>query len=103
MGLEVIAGLGILAYFSFTIWERLNDKDELQEFLKLMTLFFFLFILLMIPDYLLYIAESHINFFIRLVVFTQWFLRIIVSVTGVLIIKKVFEWVIDLIGGWFGK
>lgn len=103
MGLEVIAGLGILAFFSFSIWERLNNKDEMQDFLKLMTLFYFLFILMMIPEYLLYIAESHINFFIRLVTFTLWFLRIIVSVVGILIIKQVFEWVIEWIGRMFGR
>lgn len=100
--IAVMLGLGILAYMVFQVADRLNNKDDKQSFVKLLAYFFFFFILMMIPEYM-FLFSNQEGFFSRLFVLSMWIMRLLVSVLGILVLKDVFEWVLNFSRRWFGK
>ncbi|MFP4117956.1 MAG: hypothetical protein ACLFTR_03450 [Candidatus Woesearchaeota archaeon] len=103
MEIAAVLGLGIMAYLMWQVIINLDvRRDEKQEFLQLILIFYFAFIFLLIPEYL-YLQNIEHGLFERLFLIGLWFQRAVVSVLFILILKQVGEWAIATIQRWFGK
>lgn len=98
----IVIGMGIVAYLTWQVAQSLDVKDEKQDFLRTMLIFYFSFVLMMIPEYL-YLQNIGEGVLRRFFVVGLWFLRFIVSIEFIIIVKQIMEWVLDTITGWFGK
>lgn len=96
----VVFGLAAMAYLIWNVITFLDVKDEKQEWLRFLLVFYFSFTILMIPEYIFLQAPGE-GVFERFFTMGLWFLRVIVSLEAIIIVKQIFEWVIEQARGWF--
>lgn len=96
----VVFGLAAMAYLVWQVIVSLDVKDEKQEYLRFMLIFYFSFTILMIPEYM-FLQSPGEGIYERFFVMGLWFLRVIVAIEFIIIVKQIFEWILEQVKGWF--